>query len=146
MFLWKETYAIYRSLVQGRASNAIRSAPRIYPKESGIITKATIRAAERLGIKANALAKIVGVSEPTISRMRKGDYLLEPGQKAFELAILFVRFYRSLDAIVGGDDRVAADWIKNKNTGLDGIPLELIQTVSGLTNVIEYIDTRRAIV
>ena len=120
--------------------------PESTPKESGIITKATIRAAERLGIKANALAKIVGVSEPTISRMRKGDYLLEPGQKAFELAILFVRFYRSLDAIVGGDDRVAADWIKNKNTGLDGIPLELIQTVSGLTNVIEYIDTRRAIV
>ena len=120
--------------------------PEFTAKESSVITKATIRAAEGLGIKANALAKIVGVSEPTISRMRKGDYLLEPGQKAFELAILFVRFYRSLDAIVGGDDRVAADWIKNKNTGLDGIPLELIQTVSGLTNVIEYIDSRRAIV
>ena len=120
--------------------------PEYAPKESGVITKATIRAAERLGIKANALSKIVGVSEPTISRMRKGEYVLEPGQKAFELAILFVRFYRSLDAIVGGDDGVAADWIKNKNTGLDGIPLELIQTVSGLTNVIEYINSRRAIV
>jgi hypothetical protein len=131
-----------------RGELVMRSDPRPEStvKESGVITKATIRAAERLGIKANALAKIVGVSEPTISRMRKGDYLLEPGQKAFELAILFVRFYRSLDAIVGGDDRVAADWIKNKNTGLDGIPLELIQTVSGLTNVIEYIDSRRAIV
>jgi hypothetical protein len=116
------------------------------PKESSVVTKATIRAAERLGIKANVLSKIVGVSEPTISRMRKGEYVLEPGQKAFELAILFVRFYRSLDAIVGGDDRVAADWIKNKNMELDGIPLELIQTVSGLTNVIEYIDSRRAIV
>jgi Antitoxin Xre/MbcA/ParS C-terminal toxin-binding domain/Antitoxin Xre-like helix-turn-helix domain len=124
----------------------MRPDPQSAPKESRVITKATIRAAERLGIKANVLSKIVGVSEPTISRMRKGDYVLESGQKPFELAILFVRFYRSLDAIVGGDDRVAADWIKNKNTGLDGIPLELIQTVSGLTNVIEYIDSRRAIV
>jgi uncharacterized protein (DUF2384 family) len=120
--------------------------PQASPNEAGVITKATLRAAERLGIKSNALSKIVGVSEPTISRIRKGDYFLEPGQKAFELAILFVRFYRSLDAIVGGDDRVAADWIKNKNAGLDGVPLDLIQTVSGLANVIDYLDARRAIV
>lgn len=120
--------------------------PESAPKESGVITKATLRAAERLAIKNNALAKIVGVSEPTISRMRKGDYVLERGQKPFELAILFVRFYRSLDAIVGGDDSVAADWLKNKNTALDATPLELIQTVAGLTNVIEYLDSRRGIV
>jgi hypothetical protein len=130
----------------GEMAMQLDPCPESVPKESGVITKATIRAAERLGIKANALSRIVGVSEPTISRMRKGEYVLEPGQKAFELAILFVRFYRSLDAIVGGDDSVAADWIKNKNTGLDGIPLELIQTVPGLANVIAYLDSRRAIV
>ena len=120
--------------------------PRSAPKESSVITKATLRAAERLGIKNNALSNIVGLSEPTISRMRKGEYFLEPGQKAFELAVLFVRLYRSLDAIVGGDDTVASEWIKNKNTGLDGTPLKLIQTVAGLTNVIDYLDARRAIV
>jgi len=120
--------------------------PESAPKESGVITKATLRAAERLAIKNNVLARIVGVSEPTISRMRKGDYILERGQKAFELAILFVRFYRSLDAIVGGNDAVAADWLKNKNTAFDAPPIELIQTVAGLTNVIEYLDSRRAIV
>jgi uncharacterized protein (DUF2384 family) len=121
--------------------------PEIAPKEAaGVITRAAVRAAARLGIKSSALSRIVGVSAPTISRMKKGEYFFEPGQKPFELAILFVRLYRSLDAIVGGDDTVAADWIKNKNTGLDGVPLELIQTVSGLTNVIDYLDARRAIV
>ncbi len=115
-------------------------------REGGVITKATIRAADRLAIRSNVLCKIVGVSEATISRMRKGEYFLEPGDKAFELAGLFVRFYRSLDAIVGGSDSVAAQWIKNKNSGLDGVPLELIQTVAGLTNVIDYLDARRAIV
>ena len=120
--------------------------PEFAPKESGVITKATIRAADRLGVTGAALASIIGVSPPTVSRMHKGEYVLEPGDKAFELAVLFVRFYRSLDAIVGGDDSVAADWIKNKNSALDGVPLELIQTVSGLTNVIEYLDARRAIV
>lgn len=116
------------------------------PVASKVVTKATVRAAEKLGIKASALAKIVGVSQPTISRMRKGDYLLEPGQKAFELAVSFVRLYRSLDALMGGDDAVSADWIKNRNTALDGIPLELIQTAPGLFNVIDYLDARRAIV
>ena len=119
--------------------------PESAPDTSQVITKATIRAAERLRIKNNILAKIVGVSEPTISRVKKGDYSFEPGQKAFELAVLFIRFYRSLDAIVGGDDSVAAAWLKNENKAFDATPIELIQTVAGLTNVIAYLDSRRAV-
>jgi uncharacterized protein (DUF2384 family) len=126
---------------------AIRPKAALEPaKEAAVITKATVRAADRLAIKSNVLCKILGLSEATISRMRKGEYLVEPGAKAFELAVLFVRFYRSLDAIVGGNDTVAAQWIKNPNTGLDGVPLALIQTVAGLTNVIDYLDARRAVV
>jgi antitoxin Xre/MbcA/ParS-like protein len=115
-------------------------------QQAAVITKATMRAAERLAIRSNVLCKILGLSEATMSRMRKGEYHLEPGDKAFELAVLFVRFYRSLDAIVGGNDAVAAQWIKNENSGLDGVPLVLIQTVAGLTNVIDYLDARRAVV
>jgi hypothetical protein len=113
---------------------------------SKVVTKAALRAADRLGIKNNVLAKIIGLSAPTISRMSKGAYLLPPEGKAFELAVLFVRFYRALDGIVGGDDSVAANWMKNKNTVLNATPLEMIQSVSGLTNAIEYLDSRRAIV
>lgn len=116
------------------------------PTEASVVTKAALRATERLSLRNNVLARIVGVSEPTVTRMRKGEYLLEPGQKPFELAVLFVRLYRSLDAIVGGNDTVAADWIKNKNTALDATPLDLIQTVAGLTDVIAYLDSRRALV
>src|SRR5271156_6813860 len=102
------------------------------PDESGLLTKATLRAADRLKIKNAVLAKILGVSEPTISRMRNGRYQLARGQKPFELAVLLIRLYRSLDGIVGGDDEVAADWLTSQNTVLDGAPLELIQSVSGL--------------
>ena len=116
------------------------------PKEASVVTKATLRAADRLAIKNNALAKIVGVSEPTITRMRRGAYVLDSGNKAFELALLFVRLYRSLDSIVDGDDDVAKSWINNDNSALRGRPLDLIQSVSGLTNVIQYLDTRRALV
>jgi hypothetical protein len=113
--------------------------------DSSVVLKATIRAADKLKINNRALARIIGLSESSVSRMRKGDFPLEKG-KAFELALLFIRLYRSLDAVVGGDDVVSAAWLSNRNIALNGIPLELIQTVSGLTNVIQYLDSRRAVV
>ena len=114
--------------------------------QAAVLTKATLRAAIRLGLTNKALATVIGVSEATVSRMRSGDYTLQPGQKPFELAVLFVRLYRSLDAVVGGDDAVAGTWLKNRNTVLDAEPLALIQTVPGLMNVIQYLDARRALV
>ncbi len=116
------------------------------PSEAAVLTKAALRAAEQLGMTNKSLANVIGVSEATVSRMRSGDYTLQRGQKPFELAILFVRFYRSLDAIVGGDQGVASAWLKNRNTALDSEPLTLIQTVPGLMNAIHYLDARRAIV
>jgi hypothetical protein len=77
--------------------------------------------------------------------MRSGDYSLQRGQKPFELAVLFVRFWRSLDAIVGGDAAVARAWLRNRNTALDAEPIALIQTVAGLMNAIHYLDARRAV-
>jgi uncharacterized protein (DUF2384 family) len=114
--------------------------------DSSIVTKAVLRAADRLNLTNKVLARIIGVSEATVSRMKKGDYPLQPGTKPFELAILFVRLYRSLDAVVGGDERVAGAWLSNPNVALNDRPLELIQSVSGLTDVIQYLDSRRAVI
>ena len=61
---------------------------------SAVVLKATIRAAALLKINNRVLARIIGVSESSISRMRKGDFALEKG-KSFELALMFIRLYRS---------------------------------------------------
>ena len=114
--------------------------------EAAVLTKAALRAAERLAVNNRTLAAIVGVSEPSVSRMKKGDYALAPGQKAFELGVLFVRLYRSLDAIVSGDDEVARRWLRNPNVAPGKVPIDMIQTVAGLTDVIRYLDARRALV
>jgi len=113
---------------------------------AAIVTKATLRAAEKLNVENEALARVIGVSASTVSCMRQGEYPLAPSHKAFELAVLFVRLYRSLNAMVGGDDAVAAAWLANDNTALNAKPLELIQTVAGLGHVIQYLDARRAVV
>ncbi|WP_421696461.1 MbcA/ParS/Xre antitoxin family protein [Aestuariivirga sp.] len=111
-----------------------------------VITKAVIRAAERLKVPARLLSTIIGVSEASISRMKRGDFQLAPGTKPFELAVLFVRLFRSLDAIVGGDEKVAAAWLENPNTALGQRPIEKLKTVSGLVDVIAYLDARRALI
>ena len=89
------------------------------------------------------------VRAPDPSEMINSRILADPlasGQKPFELAVLFVRLYRSLDALVGGDDAVAREWLRNHNWALKGQPIELIESVSGLANVIQYLDARRALV
>jgi hypothetical protein len=124
--------------------------PRIKPasteQERAALSKATVRAADRLGLNNRLLAAVIGVSEPSVSRMRRGEFQLERGQKPFELGVLFVRLYRSLDAIVGGDEQVARAWLRNDNTALGAVPLTLIQSVAGLVNVIQYLDARRAVI
>jgi hypothetical protein len=120
------------------------SAPAEASVESVALTKATLRAAEKLGLKNRTLAGIIGISEPTVSRMNRGTYLLQPDEKPFELSALFVRLYRSLDAIVGGDEKVARNWFNNENSALGDTPIHLVQKVSGLIHVIQYLDSRRA--
>jgi hypothetical protein len=114
-------------------------------KEGVVLTKATIRAADRLGMSQRTLANVLGLSESAISRMKSGDYVLDRG-KPFELAALFVRLYRSLDAVVSGDDTTASEWLRNDNLALKARPVDLIQKVQGLVHVIQYLDTRRAII
>lgn len=111
-----------------------------------VLTKAMLRAADILGLNARALARVIGVSEPTLSRMKRGDVLLEAGTKPYELAALVVRLYRSLDAISGGEDAVARSWMTGPNTALKGVPSELITSVTGLVDVVGYLDAHRAVV
>ena len=113
--------------------------------EGVVLTKATIRAADKLEVSQKTLASIIGVSEAVVSRMRSGSFALErTSGKSFELAALFIRLYRSLDAIVGGDEAVARAWLKNENTVLQSRPIDLVQKVQGLIDVIHYLDARRA--
>jgi hypothetical protein len=108
------------------------------------LTKAVLRAADKLGVRASVLAPVLGVSEATVSRMKSGDYRLEAGTKPFELGVMFVRLFRSLDAIAGGDEQVARTWLANPNSALGGKPVEKIRNLAGLVDVIGYLDARRA--
>jgi transcriptional regulator with XRE-family HTH domain len=114
------------------------------PDPAAVLTKAALRAADRLGLSGRHLALILGVSEPTVSRLKRGDARLDAGTKPHELALLLVRAYRSLDAITGGDEGVARAWILAPNTALAARPIDRMVTVQGLVDVTAYLDARRA--
>lgn len=126
------------------AAPSDRARHTVAPDPGRVLTKAVLRAAEQLGVTARALSPVIGVSEASLSRMKIGAFSLAPGTKPFELAVLFVRLFRSLDAIVGGDPQVARAWLDNPNAALDGRPIDRIRTITGLLDVIAYLDARRA--
>ena len=113
--------------------------------EAAVVTKSVMRAASRLDLPNRVLAAVLGVSEATVSRMGGGAYQLDPAAKPFELAVLFLRLFRSLDAIVGGDVAVARAWLRNTNTAFGAKPITLIESVAGLVHVVAYLDDRRAL-
>jgi transcriptional regulator with XRE-family HTH domain len=115
------------------------------PRADGaLVTKAVLRAAGRLELSNKELARILGLSESTLSRMAAGSYVLAPEQKPYELALLLVRLYRSLDSIVGGDAAAARAWLRAENRALGAVPLSHIMSIAGLAETIAYLDARRA--
>lgn len=113
--------------------------------EAAVVAKAVTRAADRLDLSNRVLAGVLGLSEASVSRLGSGAYQLDPGGKPFELALLFLRLFRSLDGITGGDSAVAREWLRNENTALGATPVRLIGSVAGLVNVVAYLDARRAL-
>lgn len=114
------------------------------PSPEVVLTKAVLRAAELLGLSSRALARILGVSEASVSRLASGSRAVDPASKEGELALLLVRVYRSLDALVGTDAARRKAWLESPNRALNGRPIELLQRTDGLVHVVAYLDAMRA--
>ena len=67
----------------------------------------------------------------------------DPESKQGELGLLFLRLFRSLDALMGGDEGKSRAWLRAENSHLGGVPAERIRRVEGLVDVIQYLDAMR---
>ena len=108
-----------------------------------VVSKALLRAADALQIPTAALARIIGSSEASLSRVRSGTRSVALESKEGELALLFLRIFRALDALVGGNQEQARAWLHAQNDHVRGVPLERMQAVEGLVGVAEYLDALR---
>jgi hypothetical protein len=114
------------------------------PDPGAVLSRAAVRAAELLGIARVDLADIIGVSPATMSRIASGQKQLDPGSKPWQLAALFVRLFRALDAVVGSNDTAARAWMRGEHLTLGGVPLELVREPAGLARTVDYLDAARA--
>ena len=86
---------------------------------------------------------MLGVSAASLSRLYKGARLIDPRSKEGEIAVLFLRVFRSLAALMGGSQEKSRQWLHAENVHLGGPPVRLIETVPGLVHVVEYLDAMR---
>ncbi len=120
--------------------NTLRSTDR---QEDVILTKALRNAANYWGLSNKKLSEVIGLSEPTISRLKNGQYIIEHHSKPWQLAVLFLRAFRGLDAYMGGHIENEKRWLHANNAALGGAPIELMGNVEGLANVVQYVDYMR---
>ena len=109
-----------------------------------VLTQAVLRAADLLGLSSVELGRILGISESSVSRLVGRTRLIDSDSKEGELALLLVRVYRSLDALVGGDAAQRHAWLRSRNRSLNGRPADLLTTATGLVNTVAYLDSARA--
>jgi transcriptional regulator with XRE-family HTH domain len=106
-----------------------------------VLTKATLRAADLLGLTALDLAGVLGVSAASVSRLGRSRAIPTAGTEG-QLAVLFVRMFRSLHALLG-DAEACRRWLQAENAHLGRRPAELIRSIQGLVHVTEYLDALR---
>jgi len=123
-------------------------APRVLPPakpagDAAVLSKAVVRAARLLSFSQRELSRILGVSDATVSRLATGHYELSPDRaKEWELAVLLVRLFRSLDAL-WGHEAAAHTWLTSENLALAARPVDLLPSVEGLVRVVNYLDNAR---
>ena len=106
--------------------------------KASVLSEALTNAGKHLGMSQADLGEVVGKNRTAISR---GG--IDPGSKAGELALLFIRCYRALYVLVGGDRQQMQHWMQTENLHTGGVPGEQIKSVQGLTAVLEYLDAMR---
>lgn len=121
----------------------IKIAQELGHKEDIILTKALKNAADYWDLSNKRLGGIIGLSESTMSRLKKGQYTLDHNRKEWQLAVVFLRVFRGLDSYMGGNVKNERLWLESNNTALGGTPIDLMGTIEGLASVVQYIDYMR---
>jgi hypothetical protein len=117
--------------------------PQPEPERERVLTRALLRASPILGLSQKDVGSVLGVSDASVSRLFGGSRTIDPETKEGELALLLLRVFRSLDALVGGKEEAVRAWMHAENRHLAGVPAERIRSVEGLVHVAEYLDAMR---
>lgn len=116
--------------------------PKEKPAKTRVVAKALLNVKDELGLSSETLGRIIGTDASTISRIRKKGDMQD--NKSLEAALLLIRVYRSLYAMVGGSIPAMKHWLTTGNLDFNGdCPLECMKSLTGLVEVVQYLDAMR---
>lgn len=107
-----------------------------------VLAKALIQVADQLDLKQAQVAAILGVHRTAISRL-KSNPELDPASKQGELALLLIRMHRALYVLTDGDTEWIRHFMNTPNRVTGGIPVQQIESISGLVTVLQFVDAIR---
>lgn len=113
------------------------------PQQARVLTKAILNVAHFYDLSGKDLSEMIGISEASITRLGQGKKFLTPDTKEGEMALLLIRIYRSLNALIGNNHSKAKLWLRSYNRYLQHKPIELLKTIPGLIAVLNYLDAMR---
>lgn len=111
------------------------------PSKGQVLGEALRCAQQILELTKKDLSEIIHTSESTITRYKNGAEI-EPTSAEGQFALYFIRIFRSLDTIVGGNDNHAIDWLKSYNEHLSDKPINLIKSINGIQVVLNYLENK----
>ena len=115
------------------------------PESGQVVLDAARRAADLLGLSQGQLSRVLGMDPSTLSRRVTTRRGLDAGTREYESALLWIRLFRGLHAVVGGQDAAARAWLTSPNLAFHGQrPRDLIDSIEGLVRVVQYLDAHRA--
>lgn len=111
--------------------------------DAELITEAYTAAGRELGLTLKQMAAVIGVSEPAMKNYSRGSATIS-SRKSRELSLGFIRVYRALFAILGGNREQLQHWMKTPNRHFNNqVPSELAATYQGLAQLNVYLDAMR---
>ncbi len=111
--------------------------------DAALITHAFIEAGRELGMTLGQLTGVIGVSQSAMKNYSRGSASISSA-KDQELALGFIRVYRALFAVLGGDREQMQHWMRTPNRHLNGQPPQALATnYQGLAELNVYLDAMR---
>ena len=112
-------------------------------EEDRVLTKAIRNMVNFYELSGKDLSTIMGISESSATRLNQGKKIVSPNTKEGEMALLLLRLYRSLNTLVGNNHHKAKAWLNSANTYFKAKPIDRIKTITGLVDVVNYLDAMR---
>ncbi len=112
-------------------------------KKNEVLTKAFLRMAVHYEFTRQDICNIIGFSEASASRLFSGTKFIEVNSKEGEMALLLLRVYRNLNAILDGSNPQAVEWLRSQHHYFNETPLQHMQTLAGLVETVNYLDAMR---